>query len=322
MERNPCKKTVLPFFCHVMRGKTSRSQRVSPIPPRRSPRRCSPRETFRRSAVCTVEQHSEEKRRRFTPCRHFGAGSLTDRHVFRRPSILYAPIYSLARQFVALFIPQQQLFCPMPHCFRKQTNLYRPAYPLPVILPIPLLLNPGNGVAALTDAFVHQRLSVSGASAPTTQPILQENYLLGKTFRLPYPQRVWSGLSNPSTTFQQTFHGISTSATAGAKGIASPSVRAKRSKTSFHWKWTPWHFKQNGSLPVYRTNVRQAAKNPSAHRRKQSLSFRKQTIPPPLHAVCNHFTVAPLWKVRTSTQPGKKSGGSRCSLSASRPVGI
>ena len=46
--------------------------------------------------------------------------------------------------------------------------------------------------------------------------------------------------------------------------------------------------------PVYRSNVRQAAKNPSAHRRKQSLSFRKQTIPPPLHAVCNHFTVAPL----------------------------
>lgn len=81
-------------------------------------------ETFRRSAVCTVEQLSEEKRRRFTPCRHFGAGSLTDRHVSSAPSILYAPICSLARQFVALFIPQQQLFCPMPHCFRKQTNSY------------------------------------------------------------------------------------------------------------------------------------------------------------------------------------------------------
>ena len=25
---------------------------------------------------------------------------------------------------MALFIPQQQLFCPMPHCFRKQANLY------------------------------------------------------------------------------------------------------------------------------------------------------------------------------------------------------
>lgn len=43
---------------------------------------------------------------------------------FRRPSILYAPICSLVGQFVALFIPQQQLFCPMPHCFRKQANLY------------------------------------------------------------------------------------------------------------------------------------------------------------------------------------------------------
>ena len=63
-------------------------------------------------------------RRRFTPCRHFGAGSLTDRHVSSAPSFLYAPICSLARQFVALFIPQQQLFCPMPHCFRKQANLY------------------------------------------------------------------------------------------------------------------------------------------------------------------------------------------------------
>ena len=62
--------------------------------------------------------------------------------------------------------------CTVPHVLSD-----RPAYPLPVILPIPLLLNPGNGVAALTDAFVHQRLSVSGASAPTTQPILQENYL-------------------------------------------------------------------------------------------------------------------------------------------------
>ena len=69
-------------------------------------------------------QLSEGKRRRFTPCRHFGAGSLTDRYVSSAPSILYAPIHSLVGQFVALFIPQQQLFCPMPHCFRKQANLY------------------------------------------------------------------------------------------------------------------------------------------------------------------------------------------------------
>ena len=148
----------------------------------------------------------------------------------------------------------------------------RPAYPLSVILTIPLLLNPGNGVAALTDAFIHQRLSVSGASAPTTQPILQENYLLGKTFRLPYPQRVWSGLSNLPTTFQQTFLGISTSATAGAKGIASPPARAKRTKTSFHWKWTPRHFKQNGSLPSI-PHKRTASRKKSVRTPPQAISL-------------------------------------------------
>ena len=116
---------------------------------------------------------------------------------FQRPSILYAPICSLARQFVALFIPQQQLFCLMPHCFRKQANLYcstrfirptRLSAPGNFADPAPFKSRKrGRGFnrCIYPSEAVRQR-----SVRPTTQPILQKNYLLGKTFRLPYPQRV------------------------------------------------------------------------------------------------------------------------------------
>ena len=151
------------------------------------------------SSECGLHRRATLRRKapRFTPCRHFGAGSLTDRHVSGACQFCMRQfVHSQDSSWRSLFrnsnfsaqcriVSASRQICTVPHDLSD-----RPAYPLPVILPIPLLLNPGNGVAALTDAFVHQRLSVSGASAPTTQPILQENYLLGKTFRLPYPQRV------------------------------------------------------------------------------------------------------------------------------------
>ena len=173
-------KSVTPDSSEIAsRRKTSRSQRVSPIPPRRSPADAVRAETFRRSAVCTVEQLSEEKRRRFTPCRHFGAGSLTDRHVSgARRFCMRQFVHLQDSSWRSLFrnsnfsaqcriVSASRQIRTVPHVLSD-----RPTYPLPVILPIPLLLNPGNEVAALTDAFIHQRPSVSGASAPTTQPIL------------------------------------------------------------------------------------------------------------------------------------------------------
>lgn len=171
----------------------------------------------------------------------------------------------------------------------------RPAYPLPVILPIPLLLNPENVVAALTDAFVHQWLSVSGASAPTTQPILQESYLPQED--LP-PCLTRNGFDRVYRILQQLFSRLSSASQLpqppGQKALPPLPSEQNAPKRHFTENERPDILNRTVPCPVYRTNVRQAAKNQSAHRRKQSLSFRKQTIAPPLLAVCNHFTVAPL----------------------------
>ena len=112
MERNPCKKTVLPFFCHVMREfpssfffrhfafqvllrgvpcicsrwKTSRSQRVSPIPPRRSPRRCSPRRDI--SSECGL--HRTATLRRKAPALY--PVQTLRRRLFNRPTRFPAPV--------------------------------------------------------------------------------------------------------------------------------------------------------------------------------------------------------------------------------------
>ena len=162
--------------------------------------------------VCTVEQLSEEKRRRFTPCRHFGAGSLTDRHVSgARRFCMRQFVHSQDSSWRSLFrnsnfsaqcriVSTSRQICTVPHDLSD-----RPAYPLPVILPIPLLLNPGNGVAALTDAFIHQRLSVSGASAPTTQPILQESYLTREDLPPAIPATGLIGFIESSNNFSADF---------------------------------------------------------------------------------------------------------------------
>ena len=119
--------------------------------------------------------------------------------------------------------------CTVPHDLSD-----RPAYPLPVILPIPLLLNPGNGVAALTDAFIHQRLSASGASAPRHSRYCRKTIYSGR----PSACHTRNGFDRVYRILQQLFSRLSTASQLpqppGQKALPPPSARAKRSKTSFH----------------------------------------------------------------------------------------
>ena len=221
--------------------------------------------------------------------------------------------------------------CTVPHDLSD-----RPAYPLPVILPIPLLLNPGNGVAALTDAFVHQRLSVSGAVRQRSVRPYDTADTAGKlSTREDLPPAIPAtgliGFIESSNNFSADFPRHLNFRNRRGKRHCLSFRPSKTQQNVISLKMNALHFTENERpdilnrtvpCPVYRTNVRQAAKNPSAHRRKQSLSFRKQTIHPPLLAVCNHFTVAPLWKVRTSTHPGKEVRRQPLQFLASRPVGI
>lgn len=141
-------------------------------------------------------------------------------------------------------------------------------------------------------------LSIRGCPSAERPPLRNSRYCRKTIYsgRLPpaIPGNGVDWVYESSTTFQQTFHGISTSATAGAKALHPLPSEQNAAKRHFTENERPDILNRMVPCQVYRTNVRQAAKNPSAHRRKQSLSFRKQTIPPPLLAVCNHFTVAPL----------------------------
>lgn len=171
----------------------------------------------------------------------------------------------------------------------------RPTYPLPVILPIPLLLKSrkrGRGFnrCIYPSEAVRQRSVRPYDTADTA----------GK---LSYPGRpsachTRNGFDRVYRILQQLFSRLSTASQLpqppGQKALHPLPSEQNAPKRHFTENERPDILNRTVSCPVYRTNVRQAAKNPSAHRRKQSLSFRKQTIPPPLHAVCNHFTVAPL----------------------------
>lgn len=171
----------------------------------------------------------------------------------------------------------------------------RPAYPLPVILPIPLLLKSrkrGRGFnrCIYPSEAVRQRSVRPYDTADTA----------GK---LSYPGRpsashTRNGFDRVYRILQQLFSRLSTASQLpqppGQKALHPLPSEQNAPKRHFTENERPDILNRTVPCPVYRTNVRQAAKNPSAHRRKQSLSFRKQTIPPPLLAVCNHFTVAPL----------------------------
>lgn len=171
----------------------------------------------------------------------------------------------------------------------------RPAYPLPVILPIPLLLKSrkrGRGFnrCIYPSEAVRQRSVRPYDTADTA----------GK---LSYPGRpsashTRNGFDRVYRILQQLFSRLSTASQLpqppGQKALHPLPSEQNAPKRHFTENERPDILNRTVPCPVYRTNVRQAAKNPSAHRRKQSLSFRKQTIHPPLLAVCNHFTVAPL----------------------------
>ena len=171
----------------------------------------------------------------------------------------------------------------------------RPAYPLPVILPIPLLLKSrkrGRGFnrCIYPSEAVRQRSVRPYDTADTA----------GK---LSYPGRpsashTRNGFDRDYRILQQLFSRLSTASQLpqppGQKALHPLPSEQNAPKRHFTENERPDILNRTVPCPVYRTNVRQAAKNPSAHRRKQSLLFRKQTIPPPLLAVCNHFTVAPL----------------------------
>ena len=190
----------------------------------------------------------------------------------------------------------------MPHCFRKQANLYCSTR---FIRP-PRLSAPGN-FADPAPFKSRKRGRCFNRCIYPSEAVRQRSvrpYDTADTAgKLSYPGRpsachTRNGFDRVYRILQQLFSRLSTASQLpqppGQK--ASPLLPSEQNAAKRHFTENerPDILNRTVPCPVYRTNVRQAAKNPSAHRRKQSLSFRKQTIPPPLLAVCNHFTVAPL----------------------------
>lgn len=101
------------------------------------------------SSECGLHRRATLRRKapRFTPCRHFGAGSLTDRHVSGACQFCMRQfVHSQDSSWRSLFrnsnfsaqcriVSASRQICTVPHDLSD-----RPAYPLPIILPIPLLL--------------------------------------------------------------------------------------------------------------------------------------------------------------------------------------
>ena len=171
----------------------------------------------------------------------------------------------------------------------------RPTYPLPVILPIPLLLKSRKRGRCFNRCIY--------PSEAVRQRSVRPYDTADTAGKLSYPGRpsachTRNGFDRVYRILQQLFSRLSTASQLpqppGQKALHPLPSEQNAPKRHFTENERPDILNRTVPCPVYRTNVRQAAKNPSAHRRKQSLSFRKQTIPPPLHAVCNHFTVAPL----------------------------
>ena len=180
--------------------------------------------------------------------------------------------------------------CTVPHVLSD-----RPAYPLPVILPIPLLLKSRKRGRCFNRCIY--------PSEAVRQRSVRPYDTADTAGKLSYPGRpsachTRNGFDRVYRILQQLFSRLSTASQLpqppGQKALHPLPSEQNAPKRHFTENERPDILNRTVPCPVYRTNVRQAAKNPSAHRRKQSLSFRKQTIPPPLHAVCNHFTVAPL----------------------------
>lgn len=180
--------------------------------------------------------------------------------------------------------------CTVPHDLSD-----RPAYPLPVILPIPLLLKSRKRGRCFNRCIY--------PSEAVRQRSVRPYDTADTAGKLSYPGRpsachTRNGFDRAYRILQQLFSRLSTASQLpqppGQKALHPLPSEQNAAKRHFTENERPDILNRTVPCPVYRTNVRQAAKNPSAHRRKQSLSFRKQTIPPPLLAVCNHFTVAPL----------------------------
>lgn len=203
---------------------------------------------------------------------------------------------------MALFIPQQQLFCPMPHCFRKQANLYCSTR---FIRPTRLSA-PGNFADPAPFKSRKRGRGFNRCIYPSEavrQRSVRPYDTADTAGKLSYPGRpsachTRNGFDRAYRILQQLFSRLSTASQLpqppGQKALHPLPSEQNAAKRHFTENERPDILNRTVPCPVYRTNVRQAAKNQSAHRRKQSLSFRKQTIPPPLLAVCNHFTVAPL----------------------------
>ena len=198
---------------------------------------------------------------------------------FRRLSILYAPICSLARQFVALFIPQQQLFCPMPHCFRKQANLYcstrfirptRLSAPGNFADPAPFKSRKrGRGFnrCICPSEAVRQR-SVRPYDTADTAGKLSTREDLPPAI----PATGLIGFIESFNNFSADFpRHLNFRNRRGKRHCLPLPPEQNAAKRHFTENERPDILNRTVPRPVYRSNVRQAAKNPSAHRRKQSL---------------------------------------------------
>lgn len=142
-------------------------------------------------------------------------------------------------------------------------------------------------------------LSIRGCPSAKRPPLRHSRYCRKTIYSgRPSACHTRNGFDRVYRILQQLFSRLSTASQLpqppGQKALPPLPPEQNVPKRHFTENERPDILNRTVPCPVYRTNVRQAAKNPSAHRRKQSLSFRKQTIPPPLLAVCNHFTVAPL----------------------------